>query len=83
MFASSCKDVHKGNTASARSMVLGRRGARKETIHGVLEPIGVAASRWRMWIKLSKDGDTCIECTVSHGLTSLKNLLVCIGGRLG
>jgi hypothetical protein len=75
MFASSCEDVHKGNTASGRSMVMRRGGARKETIHRVLEsgPFGVARggnsmvvmSRWRMWVKLSKDGETCIRCTVS------------------
>jgi hypothetical protein len=68
MFASSCEDVYKGNTASVRSMVVRSGGARKETIHCVLETIGVAgsssavvASRWRMWIKLSKDGETCIK----------------------
>jgi hypothetical protein len=41
MFASSCEDVHKGNTASGRSMVLGSGGAKKETIHRVLEAVGV------------------------------------------
>jgi hypothetical protein len=90
IFASCCEDVHKG---WARRMSLWSRGARKETVHGVLDsgPFGMAgggssaivASRWRMWIKLSKDGETCIERTVSHGLTPLKNLLVCIGARLG
>jgi hypothetical protein len=42
MFASSCEDVHKGNTASGGCMVLGSGGARKESIHCVLEAIGVA-----------------------------------------
>jgi hypothetical protein len=89
MFASSYKDVHKWNTALGRSMALGSGGAEKEMIHHVLEsrPFdvahGVVASRWRMRIKLSKDGETCIGCTVSDGLALSKNLLVCIGAHLG
>jgi hypothetical protein len=68
MFASRCKDVHKGIPACARRMARGGGRARKETINHVLdlEAIGVAcgrssavvASRWRTFIKLSKDGET-------------------------
>jgi hypothetical protein len=51
MFAPSCEDVHKGNTASGRSMALRSGGARKETVHRVLKSgpfdvaCGVVASR--------------------------------------
>jgi hypothetical protein len=89
IFASRCKDVHEGNPGSTRSIVLGRGRARKETTHHVLDsgPFSMArggssavvASR----IKLPKDDETCIESTVSYELTSSKNLLVCIGARLG
>jgi hypothetical protein len=89
IFASRCKDVHEGNPGQVRSMVLGRGRARKETIHHVLDSrpfsmvrggsSAVVAPR----IKLSKHGETCLESTISYELTSSKNLLVCIGARLG
>jgi hypothetical protein len=89
IFASCCKDIHEGNLGWMRSIVLGRGRARKETSHHVLDsrPFSMAhggssavvASR----IKLSKHDEMCFETTVSYELTSSKNLLVCIGARLG
>jgi len=61
IFASRCKDVDKGNPAWARSVVLGSRGARKDTMYHVFDfgAFGVAHSAGAIvacsWIKIIEE----------------------------
>lgn len=75
----SYREDHKGNPAQARGVVLGSGRVRKATIYHVLDfgpivavlsdSIAIFASRWRKWIKLSNDDETCIKME-SYELTS-------------